>query len=270
MPDNVLIFLIGSVHASFMKTKRREPAVAGMFYPADPVLLRREVEGYLAEVGTPEGPTPKALIAPHAGYVYSGIVAAHAYARVKPQSIERVVLIGPSHRVPLHGFAVTETACYKMPFGSIPLEPPPDLPINELAHALEHSLEVHLPFLQVVLGAFTLLPIIVGDATKEDVSDLLESLWGGPETLVVVSTDLSHYHRYREAEKIDQATNEAILAMNADALCKDSACGRIPIAGLLHLARRRRMTIEQVDLRNSGDTAGSKNQVVGYGAYVLY
>lgn len=254
-----------------MKTNVREAAVSGMFYPADPAELREQVEGFLAEVGNPEGATPKAIIAPHAGYVYSGSVAASAYARLKPAGITRVVLIGPSHRVPFLGLAATAAEAYETPLGRIPLEPaPPNISLNETAHALEHSLEVHLPFLQVALNEFTLLPLVAGEASKEEVAETLAALWGGSETLIVVSTDLSHYHNYRTAQRLDQATSDAILSFDSDGLGSDSACGRIPVGGLLHLAKQMEMSIEQVDLHNSGDTAGPRNQVVGYGAYVLY
>ncbi len=254
-----------------MKRIVREAVVAGVFYPADPSELRGQVEGFLAGVGKTDGPVPKAIIVPHAGYVYSGPVAASAYAWIRPEGISRVVLLGPSHRVPFLGLAATAAEAYESPLGSIPLESaPPDLPFNETAHALEHSLEVHLPFLQVVLNEFTLLPLVVGDASKKEVAEILAALWGGPETLIVVSTDLSHYHDSRTAIKMDQTTSDAILALDADGLGPDSACGRVPVGGLLHLAKKKDLTIEQVDLRNSGDTAGSKDQVVGYGAYVLY
>ena len=242
-----------------------------MFYPADPAELRGQIEGFLTEAGNPTGPAPKAIIAPHAGYVYSGPVAASAYARLKPEGITRIVLVGPSHRVPFRGLAATATKAYETPLGRIPLESAPSgIPLNETAHALEHSLEVHLPFLQVVLNEFTLLPLVVGDASKKEVAETLAALWGGPETLIVVSTDLSHYHDSRTAIKMDQTTSDAILALDADGLGPDSACGRVPVGGLLHLAKQKDLTIELVDLRNSGDTAGSKDQVVGYGAYVLY
>ncbi len=254
-----------------MQTRTREAVVAGAFYPADPSELRGQVEGFLTEAGETDGPIPKTIIVPHAGYIYSGAVAAHAYAWLRPEGISRVVLLGPSHRVPFLGLAASSAEAYESPLGSIPLEPPPpDFPVNDRAHAFEHSLEVHLPFLQVVLNEFSLLPLVVGDASKEEVSKTLASLWGGPETLIVVSTDLSHYHDYRTARKMDQTTSDAILALDADGLGPDSACGRVPVGGLLHLAKKKDLTIEQVDLRNSGDTAGPKNQVVGYGAYVLY
>jgi len=254
-----------------MQMRKREAVVAGVFYPSDPAELRGQIEGFLAEAGKTDGPTPKAIIVPHAGYIYSGAVAACAYVWLKPEGISRVVLLGPSHRVAFRGLAASSTEAYESPLGSIPLEPPPrDLPINDRAHAFEHSLEVQLPFLQVILNEFSLLPLIVGDASKEEVSKTLAPLWGGPETLIVISTDLSHYHDSRTAKKMDQATSDAILALDADGLGPDSACGRMPVGGLLHLAKQKGLTIEQVDLRNSGDTAGPKDQVVGYGAYVLY
>lgn len=256
-----------------MDANIREAAVAGIFYPADPVELRGQIKDYLAaaKANAPNGLSPKAIIAPHAGYIYSGPVAASAYAKLNPRGISRVVLLGPSHRVPFLGLVGSSATAYETPLGRVPLEPAPKgILLNDPAHAGEHSLEVHLPFLQVVLDAFTLLPLVVGDATKEEVADVLADVWGGPETLIVVSTDLSHYHDYRTAKALDQATSDAILAFDADGLGPDGACGRIPVGGLLHLAKQKDLLIEQVDLRNSGDTAGSKDQVVGYGSYVLY
>jgi len=246
------------------------PAVAGMFYPSDPDELRAQIEGFLAEAEKPEGPSPKAIIAPHAGYIYSGPVAASAYARINPEGIARVVLVGPSHRVPFRGLVATGACAYETPLGRVPLEPAADIPVNDVAHASEHSLEVHVPFLQIVLDEFKLIPLVAGDASKEEVGEVLESLWGGPETLIVISTDLSHYHNYCAAQKMDRATSDSILALDPDGLDYESACGRVPVAGLLHLAKQKGMTSELLDLRNSGDTAGPKDQVVGYGAYAFY
>lgn len=219
----------------------------------------------------PDAARPKALVVPHAGYVYSGPIAAQAYARVVPDGIERVVLLGPSHRMPLRGLAVTTLAAWSTPLGEVPLvPPPPGLPVDDAVHALEHSLEVQVPFLQFVLGSFSLLPLMVGDASVSAVAQALDALWGGPETLIVVSTDLSHYLKYAAAQRLDRETDAAICALDADALTEEGACGRRPLAGLLSVARKRDLSIERVDLRNSGDTAGPRDRVVGYGAYVLW
>ncbi|MCU7923260.1 MAG: AmmeMemoRadiSam system protein B [Candidatus Thiodiazotropha sp. (ex Dulcina madagascariensis)] len=256
----------------------RKPAVSDLFYPADPDRLRRMVSGYLDSVA-PEGVPPKALIAPHAGYIYSGPIAASVYARLVStrHQIDRVVLLGPSHRVPFYGLAVSEADCFRTPLGDIPLdrqavqalEDLPQVIRLEAAHVNEHSLEVQLPFLQLVLSEFELIPLVVGDATGEEVAEVLARVWGGAETLIVISSDLSHYHDYLTAQRMDQATSEAIITLHPEALGFDDACGRIPVQGLLLEAKRLGLQGDLVDLRNSGDTAGSKDQVVGYGAYAF-
>ncbi|MEJ2622309.1 MAG: AmmeMemoRadiSam system protein B [Candidatus Thiodiazotropha sp.] len=256
----------------------RLPAVADLFYPGDPVDLREMVNGYLDEVA-PQGESPKALIAPHAGYIYSGPVAAQVYARLKPiaDRIERVVLLGPSHRVPFHGLAVSGADYFRTPLGDIPLDKDliaellklPQVVHLDQAHVNEHSLEVQLPFLQQILADFSLVPLVVGDAMDEAVSEVLVKLWGGPETLIVVSSDLSHYHDYATAQRLDQQTSESIVALDPDSIRYEDACGRIPVQGLLLVAKKLGLQGEIVDLRNSGDTAGDKSRVVGYGAYAF-
>jgi AmmeMemoRadiSam system protein B len=256
----------------------RPPAVAGTFYPDDPGELAAAVDGYLAGAGAPEpGPAPKALIVPHAGYVYSGPVAASAYARVRELRgrVERVVLAGPAHRVPVRSLAASSAASFRTPLGEVPLDREavervlelPQVEVLDRAHAPEHSLEVQLPFLQRALGTFTLVPLVVGDATLEDVAEVLEVLWGGPETLILISSDLSHYFDYPTARRFDAATTRAIEALDASGLGRESACGRVAIGGLLVVAERRGLRARALDLRNSGDTAGPRDQVVGYGAY---
>ncbi len=251
-----------------MKAKIREPAVAGMFYPADSGELRRMIEDFLA--AAKPGAHPKAIIAPHAGYIYSGPISASAYKRINPEGVSRVVLIGPSHRVPLRGLAASGASAWRTPLGDVPMEAPDGVPVSDAAHMLEHSLEVQVPFLQVVLGDFTLLPLVVGNASAGEVADVLEKLWGGPETLIVISSDLSHYENYKTARAMDTSAAEAILALDERGLDYDNACGLVPIAGLLHLAKQKKMRTELVDLRNSGDTAGSRDSVVGYGAFAFY
>jgi AmmeMemoRadiSam system protein B len=239
-----------------------------MFYPADPAELRRMIGGFLA--AAKQGPHPKAIIAPHAGYIYSGPIAASVYARINPEGISRVVVIGPSHRVPLRGLAASGASAWRTPLGDVSVERPAFVPVNDAAHALEHSLEVQLPFLQVVLGRFTLVPVVAGEASAEETAEVLGKLWGGPETLIVVSSDLSHYENSATARVMDTAAAKAIEQLNPRGLEYDNACGLVPIAGLLHLAKQKGLRAERVDLRNSGDTAGPRDSVVGYGAFAFF
>ena len=265
----------------------RQPAVAGMFYPADRDELLSVINQYLeqatrkatTETSTAATDFPKAIIAPHAGYIYSGPVAASVYACVAKgrDTIRRVVLLGPSHRVPFYGCAVSTADYFATPLGKIELDTATIQhlldkhwvkPLDQ-AHLMEHSLEVQLPFLQVVLNEFRLIPIVVGDASADEVSTVLQECWGGPETLIVISSDLSHYHDYQSARKIDLATCHKIEDLDYASLSGNMACGYIPVSGLLHLAQQRKMSVKTIDYRNSGDTAGPRDQVVGYGAYVI-
>ncbi|MBF7729090.1 AmmeMemoRadiSam system protein B [Pseudomonas sp. N040] len=259
----------------------RHAAVAGLFYPADPAQLAREVRQLLAAAAAPASPArvPKALIVPHAGYVYSGPIAAQAYARLQPLAgrIKRVVLLGPVHRVPVRGLALPACTTFATPLGSVPLDSAGIAAIADLpqvcrsaaAHAQEHSLEVQLPFLQEVLGEFQLVPLAVGDASAAEVAEVLERLWGGAETLVVISSDLSHYLSHAQAQRSDSATVQQILAGRAG-LDHQQACGATPVNGLLAFAARHPLRAELLDLRNSGDTAGDKARVVGYGAIAFH
>jgi AmmeMemoRadiSam system protein B len=257
----------------------RQPAVSGLFYPDEPATLRRTVSDYLAMAETQDGASPKAIIVPHAGYVYSGPVAASAYARLAGarETIRRVVLLGPSHRVPFHGLAVSGDEVFRTPLGDIPIAQQATADILQLAqvvkmdaaHANEHSLEVQLPFLQLVLVDFELVPLVVGEARGEEVAEVLERLWGGAETLFVISSDLSHYQDYATAQRMDRATSEAIVSLHPERLNYEDACGRIPVAGLLLQAKRTGLQGKVIDLRNSGDTSGDKRRVVGYGAYAF-
>lgn len=256
----------------------RPAAVAGLFYPAEPGELRTQVQRLLAD-NPSHGPMPKALIAPHAGYVYSGPVAASAYNLLTPAAarIRRVLLLGPAHRVALRGMALPSCTAFRTPLGDVPLDTaamaeietlPGMLRSNE-AHRQEHSLEVHLPFLQTLLPAFTLIPIVVGWSQPEDVSRVLQRLWGGDETLVVISSDLSHFHGYAQARRLDEDTAQHIESQSPS-LEGEQACGAYPLNGLLRFAQERRMQITRLDLRNSGDTAGNRDRVVGYGAWSLH
>jgi AmmeMemoRadiSam system protein B len=256
----------------------RQPAVAGAFYPGQAGPLASTVASLLgaARAESDASPKPpKVLIVPHAGYVYSGLMAARAYAQLAAarETIRRVVLLGPVHRVPVRGLALPGTASFATPLGEIEidtaavaaLQPLRQVVVSPAAHALEHSLEVQLPFLQQVLGHFKLLPLAVGDAEPHEVAEVLETLWGGPETLIVISSDLSHYLPYRAAQNIDSETVERILALDGP-LTHEQACGGTPISGLLLAARRHHLQPRLLGLCNSGDTAGDRQRVVGYAA----
>lgn len=256
----------------------RQAAVAGMFYPAEAGVLHREVQGYLQQA-VAGASCPKAIVVPHAGYIYSGPVAATAYASLASRrgQVQRVVLLGPSHRVPLQGMAVSSADFFATPLGDIPVDREavrhlltlPQVRTLDQAHELEHSLEVQLPFLQETLGDFHLVPIVVGDCPADEVAEVLELLWGGVETLLVISSDLSHYQDYDTARRQDRATSEAIEALAPQRIHYEDACGRNPVNGLLLAARRRGLKAHTLDLRNSGDTAGPRDRVVGYGAYAF-
>lgn len=254
----------------------REPAVAGQFYPGNAGELGTTIRQLFEETEVAEGPAPKALIVPHAGYIYSGPVAATAYARLRPyrEHYTRVVLLGPCHRVAVNGLALSSAKLFRTPLGDVPLDKDaiskldlPQISVVDETHQLEHSLEVHLPFLQTVLESFSLVPLVVGQASPESVAEVLDALWGGPETLIVISSDLSHYLSYDRARRSDKATCEAIENLEAFEIDHDHACGATPIGGLLVAARRRNMRVSTLDLRNSGDTSGEKEFVVGYGAW---
>jgi len=259
-------------------TQIREPSFAGHFYPDHPGELSTTVQGMLRESQAGPGTAPKALIVPHAGYVYSGPVAATAYARLQPyrDSYERVVLLGPCHRVATVGLALSTADAFRTPLGDVPLDRETIKALghdrvirSDASHSLEHSLEVQLPFLQLVLGPFSLVPLAVGDTEPEAVAEVIDLLWDGPETLVVVSSDLSHYLPYEDAQRRDAATCHAIERMDAHCINSGDACGSTAIGGLLIAAKHRGLQIATLDLRNSGDTAGGKGQVVGYGSWIL-
>ncbi|SEH26027.1 AmmeMemoRadiSam system protein B [Magnetospirillum fulvum] len=262
-------------------TAIRPTAVAGQFYPTDPAEIRQICAALLAAAPPARPPVPKAIIVPHAGWIYSGPIAAAAYAQMAPArgKVRRVVLLGPSHRIALRGLALSSADQWASPLGPVGLDHDgtqrlatlPGLGLFDPAHAQEHALEVQLPFLQTVLGNdFRMLPLVVGDASAETVAAALDAVWGGPETLIVISTDLSHYLDYESCRRRDQSTAAAIERFDPDGLDHESACGRVPLAGLLLAAKRRAMRIERLDLRNSGDTAGPRDRVVGYGAWALY
>jgi len=256
----------------------RPAAVANLFYPGDAAVLQRDILEYIAAASV-RGPTPKALIVPHAGYMYSGPVAAQAYAQLAHarHTIKRVILLGPSHRVSLRGLAVPGVDYFKTPLGNIQLDRNainkilqlPQVQEYDLSHQQEHSLEVQLPFLQAMLDNFSIVPIVVGDTRAHEVHEVIEALWGGDETLIVISSDLSHYHDYTTARTMDARTCSAIENLDVNAIEYDDACGRNPVIGLLESARARHMRVTTLDLRNSGDTAGSKERVVGYGAWMF-
>jgi AmmeMemoRadiSam system protein B/AmmeMemoRadiSam system protein A len=258
----------------------RNAAVAGLFYPGEPRALAAEVDELLAASGEPAPRLgfPKALIVPHAGYIYSGPVAARAYDELAGArgTVRRVVLLGPVHRVPVRGLAVPGARAFATPLGTVPIDAEalaalrglPQVVQSDAAHALEHALEVQLPFLQKQLGDFSLVPFAVGAAGVAQVAEVIERLWGGAETLVVLSTDLSHYHGYDEARRIDGATLSRIGQLATD-LDHEEACGATPLNGLMDVAKRKGLAIRLLSACNSGDTAGGKDRVVGYSAFAL-
>ena len=256
----------------------RPPAVAGMFYPGDPATLSATVDQLLADSTGTADSRPKALIVPHAGYVYSGSTAAAAYATLAPWAagIHRVVLLGPTHRVAVDGIALPEAEAFATPLGTVRLDAQaitviaslPQVVFSDHVHAFEHSLEVHLPFLQRVLGQFTLVPLAVGHAGPEAVAEVLDKLWDGPETLIVVSSDLSHFLPYATAQQVDGNTCRHILQLDTH-IHPEQACGAYPINGLLLAAGRRGLKPTLLGLCNSGDTAGDRSRVVGYAAFAF-
>ena len=257
--------------------KVRPAAVAGAFYPGAPDRLRADVEDFLAAVPDYAGPNPKALIAPHAGYLYSGRVAAAAFAclRHPASAIERVVVIGPAHYVAVRGIAVPKVDAFATPLGRVPVDRATlaalgDLPFvvaDNGPHAPEHALEVELPFLQAVLGPFSLVPLLVGDAEAFEVAEVLDRLWDG--ALIVVSSDLSHYLDYAAARRRDGRTAAAIERQAWGSLGPNDACGFLPVAGLLRQTKARGLNVQRLALCNSGDTAGPRDRVVGYGAWAF-
>jgi len=261
-----------------MSTNLRPAAVAGMFYPESAAVLAKEVFQLLSGAASQPGLRPKAIIAPHAGYVYSGGIAASIYAPLAALRgiIRRVVLLGPTHRIAVEGLALPTSTAFATPLGIVPIDRTavdaikhmPQIVFSDAAHAQEHSLEVQLPFLQNVLGEFFLLPLAVGRASAQQVADVLECLWGSDETLIVVSTDLSHYLPYEQAQQTDAQTVQSILGLNPT-IHHQQACGATPVNGLLLAARQHGLRARLVDLCNSGDTAGDKSRVVGYGAFAF-
>lgn len=257
----------------------RQPAVAGAFYPEQAPALAREVGAMLAaaRLGLDASDQwPKAIIVPHAGYIYSGATAARAYARLVSgrRMISRVVLLGPAHRVPVRGLALPGVDAFATPLGSVMVDQAavamlaalPQVVVSPAAHATEHSLEVQLPFLQSALDDFKLVPLVVGNATPAEVSQVLNLLWGGPETLIVVSSDLSHYLSYSQAQAMDHETVMRILSLSSP-VSHQQACGGTPISGLLLAARQHGLPAHLLGVCNSGDTSGDKRRVVGYASF---
>ncbi|GLH70355.1 MEMO1 family protein [Geothrix rubra] len=255
----------------------RPAVVAGMFYPEDPERLREEVDRLLDAVRVPlDEPTPKALIVPHAGYAYSGPVAASGYARLLREgpNLTRVVLLGPSHHAAFPGLALPEAEAFETPLGPQSIDAGATARIpwvrhSEAIHRPEHSLEVQVPFLQRVAPQAELVPLAVGQATPFQVAEVLEALWGGTETVIIVSSDLSHYLPYRLGRAVDEETSRMILRLDTT-LDSERACGAAPVAGLLEVARRKQLHPALLDLRSSGDTAGGQEEVVGYGAFAFF
>jgi MEMO1 family protein len=257
----------------------RPAAVAGKFYPAQPSQLGRTVATFLEQARVGSSQNPKAVVAPHAGYVFSGPIAGSAFRAWSGQArtIRRIVLLGPSHYVAFPGIALPRAAAFATPFGNVRIdrdavEQLRSLPrVHEFhpAHEQEHCLEVELPFLQQMMSDFTIVPLVTGDATDEEVGEVVETLWGGDDTRFVLSSDLSHYHDYETARRIDRSTAEAIEGIRPEKLSANQACGHLAIRGFLKAAKQRRLSARTLDLRNSGDTAGPRDSVVGYGAFAF-
>ncbi|MDP3539673.1 MAG: AmmeMemoRadiSam system protein B [Azonexus sp.] len=260
-------------------TLTRPPAVAGMFYPGNPATLAATVDQLLADAPASAMTQPKALIVPHAGYIYSGSTAAMAYAALAPwhSTIRRVILLGPTHRVAVDGFALPKSDVFATPLDNIRIDAEaiaqlaevPGLVFSDHVHAQEHSLEVHLPFLQRVIDDFTLVPIAVGHATPQAIAEVLKLLWGGAETLIVISSDLSHFLTYDVANRVDHDTCQHILQLDTH-IEPEQACGAYPVNGLLLAAQQRGLIPQLIHRCNSGDTAGDKQRVVGYASFAFH
>ena len=278
-PNTSSTIALGGQHSSL-----RKPAVAGQFYPASTRKLGETVKKFMDQAraktgGASTGRPPKAIIVPHAGYVYSGAIAASAYVLLEPaaETIKRVILLGPNHTVPLQYMALSSAKAFHTPLGDVTVDKEASAQISTLdgvivsdaPHEKEHSLEVHLPFLQVLLGDFTVVPIVVGEVPLAQVASVIKTLWGGSETLIVVSSDLCHYVNYDEARKLDSRTCLAIENLNPSVISNNHACGRFPVGGLLEIAKRQNMKVTTLDVRNSGDTMGVRDNVVGYGSWMF-
>ncbi len=260
-----------------MSLIHRQAAVAGQFYPIEAMALSSEIEYYLNNASNLEVHHPKAIIAPHAGYIYSGAIAASGYTQLQNRStsITNIIILGPAHRVAFNGIATSSARYFDTPLGSVELNQSLIKKLSDLhfiqchdeAHRNEHSIEVQLPFLQSILGKFTIVPLLIGDCDSNDVSTVLNLLWGGSETFIIISSDLSHFHSYDTATKNDDLTSQAILKLQPEKIHYSDACGRTPINGLLKIAQTKKLKASILDVRNSGDTAGDKTRVVGYGAY---
>lgn len=256
----------------------RRAAVAGLFYPSTADELNATLDALLE--GVPQHALkPKAMIVPHAGYRYSGPVAAQAYGSLgsAARSLRRVVLLGPSHREWFRGLALPAANAFATPLGVVRIDERAanelrrlsGVVVSDVPHRLEHSLEVQLPFLQRLAPEAQIVPIVSGDASPAEVASVIETLWGSSDTLILVSSDLSHYHPYAVARGLDASTAEAILA-GRETLSGEEACGCVAVNGLTCAVRRGGLRGEVLDLRNSGDTAGDRQRVVGYGAFGFY
>ncbi len=256
------------------QTDVRTPAVAGMFYPGVAAVLAADVDDMLrVAASSASGVMPKALIVPHAGFVYSGSIAASAYATlVHPETIDRVVLVGPAHRVFLEGVVAPSARWLRTPLGDVEVDSDAleraHIARSDVAHRQEHSLEVQLPFLQRIAPRARVCPIVCGRVETAEIATVLEALWGGPETVVVVSSDLSHYMPYEQGRAIDEETSAKIVALDGN-LTGEDACGYAGVRGLLAVARKKHLECTLLDLRSSGDTGGKRDAVVGYGAFAF-
>jgi MEMO1 family protein len=261
------------------QSKVRLPAVAGKFYSSEPTELRRQIHQFIGRAQRIEGPSPKGIIAPHAGYGFSGSIAASAYLQLCADRhiIKRVVLVGPSHWCRFSGLALPAADIFLTPLGEVRLDTEaigligslPYVSVFDEAHQQEHSVEVQLPFLQVVLSDFKIVPLVAGAASEKEVSEVLDRLWGGAETRFVISSDLSHHHDYRTTQQLDGHTAWALEQLLSEEIGPEQACGHVPVRGFLAAARQHQLHCETIDLRNSADTSGPRHRVVGYGAFAF-
>ncbi len=263
------------------RTISRPTAVAGLFYPDDADALRAEVEHYIDDATTHAGAPPKAIIGPHAGYTYSGAIAGSAYGPLRSchGTVDRVIIMSPAHRVAFGGIAAPSVDAFESPLGPLAVDRDaidsllhtPETATVELdePHAPEHGIEVHLPFIQAALGDVRIVPLVFGDVGYEAAAQVVDTLWGGEDTAIVISSDLSHFHDYATATRLDRATADAIVERRVDRIVPQAACGSVAIQGLLAAEAGRGLEVRCVDLRNSGDTAGTRDRVVGYGAFLL-
>lgn len=260
-----------------MDTEFRKPTVAGLFYPSETDNLSKLITDLLNQ--KPPVSFTKMLIVPHAAYQYIGEILAQSYLHLfsRSQQIKTVVLLTPSHHIKFNGIAITSKDCYLTPFGEVIIDSDammtllnfPQVVMFDDAHIKEHSIEIHLPFLQTILPSFSLVPLIIGETNSYNILEILEKLWEQEETLIIASMNLSHYQTYNIAQELDQRTSQAIESLHWQSLQTNQICNIHLISSLLQLAHQKSLTPKTIKVCNSGDLTGIKNRVVGYGAFIF-